>query len=101
MQEKTLNNLIRVICKRGDNMNKMVTSGVNKENYHQAVDEYISQLQKEQDITLFEGVKGYYMLDGLVHELRLEGEQLLDVTYGSWSKEEKNFVLNVLDNRIW
>ena len=87
--------------KRGDNMNKIVASGVNKENYHQSVDEYISQLQKEQDITLFEGVKGYYMLDGLVHELKLDGEQLLDITYGSWSKEEKNFVLNVLDNRIW
>lgn len=82
-------------------MNKIVASGVNKENYHQSVDEYINQLQKEQDITLFEGVKGYYMLDGLVHELKLDGEQLLDITYGSWSKEEKNFVLNVLDNRIW
>lgn len=82
-------------------MNKIVASGVNKENYHNVVDEYIEQLQKERDITLFEGVKGYYMLDGLVHELKLDGEQLLDVTYGSWSKEEKNFVLNVLDNRIW
>ncbi len=82
-------------------MNKIVASGVNKENYHHVVDEYIEQLQKERDITLFEGVKGYYMLDGLVHELKLDGEQLVDETYGSWSKEEKNFVLNVLDRRIW
>ena len=80
---------------------KIVASGVNKENYHNVVDEYISQLQKEQDITLFENVKGYYILVGLFHELKLDGEQLIDVTYESWSKEEKNFVLNVLDNRIW
>ena len=81
--------------------NKIVASGVNKENYDNVVDEYISQLQKEQDITLFENIKGYYMLGGLVHELKLDGEQLIDETYASWSKEEKNFVLNVLDRRIW
>lgn len=82
-------------------MKKIVAGGVDKENYHNVIDEYIKQLKKEYDITLFEGLRGYYMFEGLVHELKLEGEQLIDETYGSWSKEEKNFLLNVLDHRVW
>lgn len=81
-------------------MQKVVANDVSKENYRDVVNAYVEQLQKEQDITLFENVVGYYMYEGLVHELRLEDEQLLDVTYASWSVEEKNFLFNVLDRRV-
>lgn len=81
-------------------MQKVVANDVSKENYRDVVNAYIEQLQKEQDITLFENVVGYYMYEGLVHELRMEDEQLFDVTYASWSVEEKNFLFNVLDRRV-
>lgn len=81
-------------------MQKVVASGVNRENYRDVVNAYIEQLQKEQDITLFENVCGYYMYEGLVHELRLEDDKLIDVTYASWSVEEKNFLFNVFDRRM-
>lgn len=82
-------------------MYKIVASEVDKEKYRDVVNEYIVQLQKEQDITLFEGVFGYYMYKGLVHEIKLENKQIIDETYESWSIKEKNFVLNMLDRRIW
>lgn len=81
-------------------MQKVVASDVSKEKYRDVVNEYIEQLQKEQDITLFENVFGYYMLKGLVHELRLEDNQVVDETYASWSIKEKHFVMNVLDHRV-
>ena len=82
-------------------MDKVVASNVSKENYRNVVNEYIEQLQKEQDITLFENVFGYYMYEGLVHEIKLEDNQVIDETYESWSIQEKNFVMNVLDHRAW
>ena len=82
-------------------MQNVVADNVSRENYCEAVKEYIEQLQKDQDITLFENVVGYYMYKGLVHELRLEDNQLFDVTYASWSVEEKNFLFNVLDHRVY
>ena len=82
-------------------MYKIIANGVNKENYRDVVNQYIEKLKKEQDITLFEGVFGYYMCKGLVHELRLEDNQIVDETYESWSIKEKNFVMNVLDRRVW
>ena len=81
-------------------MQKVVANDVSKENYRDVVNAYIEQLQKDQDITLFENVVGYYMYEGLVHELRLEDDKLIDVTYASWSVEEKNFLFNVLDRRV-
>lgn len=89
-----------VLSKGVEYMQKVVASDVSKENYRDVVNAYIEQLQKEQDITLFENVCGYYMFKGLVHELKLEDDQLLDVTYPSWSVEEKNFLFNVLDRRV-
>ena len=83
------------MCK-GEYMIKIVASDVSKENYRQVVNEYIEQLKEEKDIALFGSVFGYYMYEGLVHEIRLENSQVLDETYESWSVKEKNFVLNVL-----
>lgn len=82
-------------------MIKIVASDVCKENYRKVVNEYIEQLEQEKDITLFGGVFGYYMYKGLVHEIRLDNNQVVDETYASWSVKEKNFVLNVLDHRMW
>lgn len=82
-------------------MQKVVASGVSKENYRDVVKKYIEQLKQENDILEFEGVFGYYMLGSLVHELRLDGDQLIDVTYESWSVEEKNFVMTKLNRRSW
>lgn len=82
-------------------MNKVIASGVEKENYCDVVNQYIEQLQKELDITLFEGIFGYYMYKGLVHEIRMEDDQIVDETYESWSVKEMHFVMNVLDDRIW
>lgn len=81
-------------------MNKVIASGVEKENYRDVVNQYMEQLQKEQDITLFEGIFGYYMYKGLVHEIRLEDKQVIDETYESWSVKEKHFVMNALDRRV-
>ena len=78
-------------------MIKIIASEVEKENYCNVVNQYIEQLQKEQDITLFEGAFGYYMCKGLVHEIRWEDNQIVDETYESWSIKEKHFVMNVLD----
>lgn len=82
-------------------MNKVIASGVEKENYCDVVNQYIEQLQKELDITLFEGIFGYYMYKGLVHEIRMEDDQIVDETYESWSVKEMHLVMNVLDDRIW
>ena len=81
-------------------MNKVIASGVEKENYRDVVNQYMEQLQKEQDITLFEGIFGYYMYKGLVHKIRLEDKQVIDETYESWSVKEKHFVMNALDRRV-
>lgn len=81
-------------------MQKVVASGVSRENYCDVVKTYVEQLKQENDILQFEGIFGYYMLGSLVHELRLDGDQLLDVTYASWSVEEKKFLFNVLDRRV-
>lgn len=77
-------------------MQKVVASGVNRENYREVVNEYIEQLKQENDITVFQGVFGAYMLDGLVHEIKFEDGQVIDVAYESWSVEEKNFVMTKL-----
>ena len=82
-------------------MQKVVANDVSMENYRDVVNAYIEQLKQENDILEFEGVFGYYMLGSLVHELRLDGDQLLDVTYESWSVEEKNFVMTKLNRRSW
>lgn len=77
-------------------MQRVVASGVSRENYCDVVKEYIEQLKQENDITVFQGVFGAYMLDGLVHEVKFEDGQLIDEAYESWSKEEKNFVMTKL-----
>lgn len=41
------------------------------------------------------------MHKGLVHEIRWEESQIIEETYESWSIEEKNFVMNILDDRIF
>ena len=82
-------------------MNKIIANSVSKENFCNVVNAYIKQLQKEQDITVFENVFGYYMYEGLVHELRLDGDQIVDETYESWSIKEKNFVMNELNHKVF
>lgn len=77
-------------------MQKVVASGVNRENYCDVVKEYIEKLKQENDITVFQGVFGAYMLDGLVHEIKFENNQVIDETYESWSVKEKNFVMTML-----
>jgi hypothetical protein len=77
-------------------MQKVVASDVSIENYRGVVNNYIEQLKQENDILEFEDVFGYYMLDGLVHEIKFEDGQLIDEAYESWSKEERNFVMTKL-----
>lgn len=79
-------------------MNKVVASDINKDDYRDIVNDYIEQLRKEKDITLFNGVFGYYMYKGLVHEIKIEENCIVDETYESWSIKEKNFLLNVINN---
>lgn len=78
-------------------MEKVIASGVDKENYRNVVIAYIEQLQKEKDITVFQGVFGYYMYEGLVHEIKFENNQVVDETYESWSIKEKNFLFSKLN----
>ena len=77
-------------------MQKVVANDVSMENYRDVVNAYIEQLKQENDITVFQGVFGAYMLDGLVHEIKFEDGQIIDEAYASWSKEEKNFVMTKL-----
>lgn len=74
-----------------------------KEHYEDIVTKYLEQLQSEQDIALFPRCFGkyYYMYKGLVHEIRIEDDQIVDETFESWSKEEKHFVMTVLSDRVW
>ena len=73
------------------------------EDYNDFVNKYLEQLQSEYDIALFPRYLGnyYYMNGGLVHEIRLEDNQVVDETFKSWSVEEKNFAMNVLSSRVW
>ena len=84
-------------------MNKKVICEISKENYDDAVNKYLEQLQLEQNIVLFsrDSRKYYYMFQGLVHEIRLENDHIIDDTFESWSVEEKNFVMSVLDRRVY
>lgn len=80
---------------------KTIANNMEKEQYDDFVNEYLEQLQSENDITLFDKKYGcyYYMFKGLVHEIKLEKKKVTDETFASWSIEEKNFVMNILDDR--
>lgn len=82
---------------------KMIANSIGKEKYDDFVNEYLKQLESENDITLFGKKYGsyYYMHKGLVREIRWEESQIIEETYESWSIEEKNFVMNVLNDRIF
>ncbi len=82
---------------------KMIANNIGKEMYDDFVNEYLKQLESENDITLFGKRYGsyYYMYKGLVHEIKWEESQIIEETYESWSIEEKNFVMNVLNDRIF
>ncbi len=82
---------------------KVIADNIEKEKYDDFVVDYLKQLESEDDITLFGKRYGsyYYMHKGLVHEIRWEESQIIEETYESWSIEEKNFVMNVLNDRIF
>lgn len=82
---------------------EVVVKQLKEEEFKKEVKEYLEQLKAENDIAEFPMDRGryYYMLNGLVHEVRFEDDKMIDATFESWSKEEKNFVMNVLSDRIW
>ena len=82
---------------------KIIADNIGKEKYDDFVNEYLKQLESENDITLFGKRYGsyYYIHKGLVHEIRWEESQIIEETYESWPIEEKNFVMNDLDDRIF
>ena len=53
---------------------KIIADNIGKEKYDDFVNEYLKQLESENDITLFGKRYGsyYYMHKGLVHEIRWE-----------------------------
>lgn len=84
-------------------MEKIVKE-VTKEAFSTEANTYLEQLKSEYDIAIFpqDAGKFYYMNKGLVHEIRFDDGYMIDTEFKSWSVEEKNFVMNVLDNRpIW
>lgn len=75
----------------------IIKNNIPVEEYEEFVKGYLEQLSSENDIAIFPRRWGryYYMHKGLVHEIRLEENQVIEDTFESWSVEERNFVMGL------